>query len=153
MVKALTNPFRDRPLPLGSIITAAGKRLSAELDASLRSAGFPDLRAAHAPVFMAVDPTGTRVTELAERTKMTKQAVGELVSYLSQHGYVSIAPDSTDRRAKQIILTARGWEAIEVGQRVIADFDRWLDTAVGAERVAQLREALIRIIETDPAER
>jgi DNA-binding MarR family transcriptional regulator len=102
---------------------------------------------------MAVDATGTRVTELAERTKMTKQAVGELVSYLSQHGYVSIAPDATDRRAKQILLTARGWEAIEVGQRVIADFDRWLDTAVGAERVAQLREALIRIIETDPAER
>jgi DNA-binding MarR family transcriptional regulator len=63
---------------------------------------------------MAVDATGTRVTELAERTKMTKQAVGELVSYLTQHGYVSIAPDATDRRAKQILLTARGWEAIEV---------------------------------------
>jgi hypothetical protein len=33
---------------------------------------------------------------------------------------------------QRVILTARAWEAIEVGQRIIADFDRWLNTTIGA---------------------
>jgi DNA-binding MarR family transcriptional regulator len=148
MVKRLTNPFRDRPTPLGSLLTSAGQRLSAELDRSLRDAGFEDLRAAHAPVFMAVDPEGTRITDLAERTKMTKQAVGELVRYLSAQGYLEISADETDRRAKRVALTDRGWQAIDTGQRVIDDFDHWLDESIGAEEVGRLRDALTQIIKT-----
>lgn len=153
MVKSLTNPFRDRPVPLGSLITAAGQRLSAELDGALRAAGFPDLRAAHAPVFMAVDAEGTRITDVAERARMTKQAVGELIGYLSERGYLAVAPDPADRRAKRVTLTARGWQVIGTGERVIDEFDRWLDDAVGAPRVTELRATLGRIIETDPVDR
>jgi DNA-binding MarR family transcriptional regulator len=148
MVKRLTNPFRDRPTPLGSLLTSAGQRLAAELDRSLRDAGFADLRASHAPVFMAVDPEGTRITDLAERTKMTKQAVGELVRYLSARGYLEVCADETDRRAKRVALTDLGWQAIETGRRVIDDFDRWLDDSIGAAEVGRLRDALTRIIET-----
>ena len=153
MVKSLTNPFRERPVPLGSLITAAGQRLSAELDAALRTAGFPDLRAAHAPVFMAVDAEGIRITEVAERTRMTKQAAGELIGYLSGCGYLTVTPDPSDRRAKRVALTDRGWQVIGTGARVIDDFDRWLDDAVGAPRVTELRATLTRIIETDPTDR
>jgi DNA-binding MarR family transcriptional regulator len=153
MVKRLTNPFREAPTPLGSLLTAAGQRLSTELDAALQAAGFPDLRSAHAPVFMAIDPEGTRVTELAQRTKMTKQAVGELVRYLADHGYVTVAADPDDRRVRRVSLTDSGWRAIDTGERVIGDFDRWLAGAIGADVVAQLRHALDRIIATDPADR
>lgn len=153
MVKRLTNPFQGRALPLGSLITAAGQRLSAELDASLRAAGFSDLRAAHAPIFMVIDPEGTRVTELAERTKMTKQAAGELIRYLAGRGYLSVAPDATDARVRRVTLTSRGWEAIRAGERVIADFDRWLEAAIGAGQIIGLRQALTRIIDTNPADR
>jgi len=81
--------------------------LSAELDASLLAAGFPDLRAAHAPVFMAIDPHGSRVIELAARTRMTKQAAGELIGYLTDRGYLEVAADPDDRRAKRVTLTPR----------------------------------------------
>jgi DNA-binding MarR family transcriptional regulator len=153
MVKRLNNPFRERPTPLGSLLTAASQRLSAELDASLRSAGFADLRAAHAPVFMVLDPRGTRITDVAQRTKMTKQAVGELVRYLAERGYLTVQPDPADRRAKLVVLTDRGWHAIRAGERVIAQFDAWLERSIGGPEVAQLRTALDRIIETDPADR
>ncbi|MET1007717.1 MAG: MarR family transcriptional regulator [Propionibacteriaceae bacterium] len=151
MVKNLTNPFRDAPLPLGSLITAAGQRLSARLDLALAGAGFPDLRAAHAPVFMAVDAEGTRLTRVAERTKMSKQAAGELTRHLTARGYLEVSPDPTDRRAKVLRLTARGWEAIEVGQQVIAEYDAWLDETVGAESVAQVRDVLTKIIDGSPS--
>lgn len=153
MVKCLTNPFRGQPPPLGSLITAAGQRLSAELDASLHAAGFSDLRAAHAAIFMAVDPEGTRLTELAHRAKMTKQAAGELVRHLVDRGYLTVAPEPTDRRAKKVQLTERGWLAIEAGQRVVDEFDRWLETSVGAAEVAALRDILTRIAATGPIDR
>jgi DNA-binding MarR family transcriptional regulator len=153
MVKRLTNPFRGAPTPLGSLLTAAGQRLSAELDAALQAAGFPDLRSAHAPVFMAIDPEGTRVTELARRTRMSKQAVGELVRYLADRGYLTVAADPDDGRARRVNLTAAGWLAIDTGERVIGDFDNWLANAIGADVVGQLRHALDQIIATDPADR
>ncbi len=148
MVKRLTNPFHGRPTPLGSLLTAAGQRLSAELDRALRDAGFADLRAAHAPVFMAVDPDGTRITDLADRTHMTKQAVGELVRYLAGRGYLEITADAADRRARVVTLTDRGWSAIDTGERVIDGFDQWLSDAIGDVAVGQLRDALTRITET-----
>jgi DNA-binding MarR family transcriptional regulator len=150
MVKRLTNPLRDRPTPLGSLLNAAGQRLSAELDAALRDAGFVDLRAAHAPVFMAIDADGTRVTELARRSAMSKQAAGELIRHLAAHGYLRVETDPTDRRARQVALTDRGWQALELGERVIAEYDGWLTAAVGADQVAALRETLHRIIATPP---
>lgn len=148
MVKRLTNPFHGRPAPLGSLLTAAGQRLSAELDRALHDAGFPDLRSAHAPVFMAIDPDGTRITELADRTHMTKQAVGELVRYLEGCGYLRITTDPADRRARLVTLTGRGWSAIDVGEQVIDGFDRWLADAIGEVAVTQLRDALTKITAT-----
>jgi len=150
VVKRLTNPLRERPLPLGSLLSAAGQRLSAELDTALREAGFTDLRAAHAPVFMATDADGTRVTDLAQRSAMSKQAMGELIRYLAEHGYLVVTADPADGRAKRVALTDRGWAAVDLGERVISEYDRWLEAAVGADQVAQLRETLYRIVATRP---
>lgn len=153
MVKRFTNPFEGRPAPLGTLLGAATRRLSGELDASLHAAGFEDLRAAHTPLFMVIDPEGSTVTELAEGARMTKQAMGELVRYLEGRGYVEVTVDPDDRRARRVRMTDRGWQVISTGEQVIDDFDRWLEDAVGRTRVAQLRSTLVRIAETDPAAR
>lgn len=153
MVKRFTNPFAGRPVPLGSLITAAGRRLSAELDEGLRAAGLEEVRAAHAPLFMAIDPDGSTVTELARRALMTKQAMGELVRHLSASGYVEVSTSPHDRRARIVRLTDRGWETIRTGVRIIDEFDAWLETTVGADRVDLLREVLTRIEETPQSER
>jgi len=151
MVKPLTNPFAGRPTPLGTLLTTAGRRLASELDVGLAAAGFGDLRAAHAPLFMAIDPEGSTVTDLAGQARMTKQAMGELVRYLELHGYVTIGVDPDDRRVRRIRLTQRGWDAIAAGERVIEDFERWLDSAIGIDQVHQMRDTLERIIKTDAA--
>ena len=149
MVKHLTNPFADRPTPLGSLLSAAGRRLGGELDSGLAAAGYGDLRSAHAPLFMTIEPGGSSVTEMAERAHMTKQAMGELVRYLEAHAYVAVTADPTDRRVRRVTLTARGWEALNVGMRVIDSFDRWLNDAVGASHVQALRKTLGRILTTE----
>lgn len=153
MVKQFTNPFSDRPVPLGSLLNAASNRLASELDAALKAAGFADVRAAHAPVFMAIDPAGSSATELASRTKMTKQAVGELIRHLVDTGYLSVSPDPNDGRARRVALTYRGRQAIRLGRQVIDDFDLWLADSIGESRVQDLRVTLVRIVESGPRQR
>lgn len=150
MVKRLTNPLREGRLPLGSLLNAAGHRLSAELDGALAEAGFRDVRASHAPVFMAVDPDGTRVTEIARRSAVTKQAVGELIRHLADRGYLAVGTDPDDGRARRVTLTDRGWAVVEVGERVIASFDEWLAATVGTGSVDALRDTLQRIVAAPP---
>lgn len=42
---------------------------------------------------MAVEPEGSRLTDLAEQARMTKQAAGELVHYLTERGYFTLRAD------------------------------------------------------------
>ncbi|MEV6561784.1 MarR family transcriptional regulator [Nocardia sp. NPDC051756] len=146
MVKRLTNPLVDRPAPLGNLLSAAARTLAAELDAGIAAAGFDDVRAAHAPVFQLIEPDGTRLTALAERAGMTKQAMGELVRHLEGHGYVEVDVDPADRRARLVRLTKHGWAVVDAGVAVVERFDRHLDEIVGADEVARLRGTLLRII-------
>jgi DNA-binding MarR family transcriptional regulator len=149
MVKRLTNPLRERDLPLGTLMSSTGARLGARLDAGLRDAGFPDLRAAHAAPFMVLDPDGTRASTLATRAGMSKQAMGELVAYLVERGYLESVPDPCDGRARLVRATRRGWQAVDAGVQVIAAFDAWLEERLGSAGVTRLRADLQLVLESD----
>jgi DNA-binding MarR family transcriptional regulator len=149
MVKRLTNPLQERDLPLGTLMSSAGARLAARLDQALTDAGFSDLRAAHAAPFMVMDPEGTRASQLAARARITKQAMGELVAYLVERGYLYTVPDPSDGRARLIRPTARGWRAVDAGVEVIAAFDDWLERELETSGVADLRRSLALILEAD----
>lgn len=153
MVKSLTTEPPERPTPLGTLLSTAGRRLSADLDVALADAGFADLRAAHTPLFLAIAPEGSTSTELAARTHMTKQSMGELVRHLEKCGYVEVAVGAMDRRARVVQLTGRGQEALRAGLGVVDEFDAWLADAIGDDQVRQLRATLQRIIaaEWNPA--
>lgn len=150
MVKRLTNPLRERPLPLGSLLSAAAQRLTAKLDRELAAEGFGDLRSHHTPLFMVIDPDGTRPSELARRAHLTKQAMGEQLAHLIEKGYLEQLRDPGDGRAKLIRLTERGWAVVAAGESVIGTFDDWLDDEVGAEQVQATRRLLAKVIERSP---
>ena len=141
-------------MPLSVLLAAAERALSAELENGLRAAGYADLRAAHAQVFAALVPEGSRLTELAGRAGMTKQAMGELVRYLELHGYLDVEPDSRDRRAKVIRATERGRSARDAIVELLAECDRRLMERVGEQALEDLRAHLRRIGQgrPDPAQ-
>jgi DNA-binding MarR family transcriptional regulator len=96
-------------------------------------------------VFRFIDRGGSRLTELAERSGLTKQAVGEVVDDLEGLGYVERVADPGDGRAKIIRLTDRGSEAGEAALRIFADIERHWAERHGEERVAVLRDVLEEI--------
>jgi DNA-binding MarR family transcriptional regulator len=111
-----------------------------ELHRRLADEGYPEIRPGHGCVFRFIDDEGTRLTELADRSGYSKQAVGEVVADLEALGFVERVPDPEDGRAKTIMLTERGRGALAAGRRVFAEIEqRWIDE-FGEERIAQMRE-------------
>lgn len=136
---------RQPPLPglLGEVREAVG----GEVQAGLCGEGFSELRPGHGCVFSYLDEEGSRLTDLAERSGLTKQSVGEAVADLERHGYVERVPDPQDGRAKIIRLTPHGVAAIAAAQRRFAEIERRFAAALGEARYAEFRSALEELYE------
>jgi DNA-binding MarR family transcriptional regulator len=104
--------------------------------------GFDDVRPAHMTIFQHIDPEGSRVGELAERTQLTNQSVGYLVDYLEEHDYVERAADPTNRRATLVKLTDRGWLEMAACARILDEIEAGLGATFGREKLEQLDELL-----------
>ena len=113
-----------------------------DLERRVAETPYSDIRITHGCVFGNIDPEGTRLTDLAERARMTKQSVGEVTTDLEQRGYVERVPDPSDGRAKIIRLTERGRAAQALGIGLIDELEQEWAERFGAERVAALRDAL-----------
>jgi DNA-binding MarR family transcriptional regulator len=134
----------ERPLP--ALLTEVKEAAISELHRRLADEGHPDIRPGHGCVFRFVESGGSRLTDLAERAGLTKQAVGEVVDDLEAMGYVERVPDPDDRRAKLIRLTGKGADGQLAARRIFADIERRWGAEVGEERVAGLRETLEAIV-------
>jgi DNA-binding MarR family transcriptional regulator len=108
----------------------------------------PPVRAAHTALFPHLDFEGIRLTDLAAKVGVTKQAVGQLVDDLAKHGVVERLPDPDDRRAKRIRFSRRGYAALMHGLGVLRQIESELAAAVGARRMRELRETLAQVIST-----
>jgi DNA-binding MarR family transcriptional regulator len=109
------------------------------------AAHHPGLRPAHLRLFGAGELDGTRVTSLAARAGMTKQAMHELVVHLERSGYLHRELDPADERVRRVTLTDRG-RALEadLAAAVARLHDRWRVT-LGEELYTALWTALERL--------
>ena len=128
-----------------ALLARAHELAITELHARIQRGGYADIRPAHGCVFRFLGPEGARLTELAELSGLTKQAVGEFVDDLSRLGYVTRAPDPSDGRAKLVLLTAKGRRAQSFARAVFADIEAEWAERFGAARVADMRALLTEI--------
>ena len=129
-------------IPLPALLDDLADAGFREFRERLADAGHPTIRQGHGCVFRFVDEEGSRLTDLAERSGLTKQAVGEVVADLEGLGYLERAPDPQDGRAKLIKLTERGGDALETGRAIFAEMERDWAERYGTERLAVMRELL-----------
>lgn len=130
-------------LDLARLLLEAHRALGAELSQALAERGYPDVRPGSATVFLHIDRrSGTRLTELARRARMTKQGMMLLVDELEERGYVRRVPDPGDARAKIVRLTARGRRCAAETRRVVAAIWARTRRELGDRRSEALREAL-----------
>src|SRR5215212_4343254 len=134
-----------RQAHIGRLLLDAQRGYSATALAKLRERGHGGLTLAHTNLLAHLDVDGARMTVLAERAGVTKQAIGNLVGDLEARGYVRREADPADRRAVVITYTPTGWEflraAHEVKQEIEADYAEIL----GADGFQQLRDLLLQL--------
>ncbi|GGL12305.1 MarR family winged helix-turn-helix transcriptional regulator [Planomonospora parontospora] len=133
-------------LPLPTLLTQVRDIALEGLHRQLADEGFEGIRYVHGSVFRYIDAEGSRLTTLAERSGLTKQAISELVSELEDHGYLERVADEVDRRAKIIRLTGRGRTAQAAAARILADVEQRWSRLLGRDRVTILRRALEQVI-------
>lgn len=133
---------RQAPENLAILLREPFRAIDGELIGRLAASGHPQVRSAHGNVFRFLDDAGTRVSVLAERAGMTKQAMAQLVAHLEQHGYVERVPDPGDRRAKLVRATDRGREAFAVARELVRELDARLTERLGEAKLRQLRSLL-----------
>lgn len=116
----------DRPDHLFRWLEAASRRLSDELGDHLPP-DFPAIGGRRGRLLQLLPADGMRITDLAERAGVTKQALGQLVTTLEGLGLVESRPDPTDRRVRLVRRTAEG-------DRVCADLSHAIRAAQQAVR-------------------
>jgi len=135
---------------LARSLLQAHRALTADLAAELEERGWPDLRPSQATLVLNVDRrTGTRLTELARRAGVTKQAIMVVVDDLEVQGLVRRTPDPDDGRAKVVRLTARGRTCAAECRRAIAAVQARARRTLGGRRHEGLREALELLLESE----
>ncbi|MFO0696892.1 MAG: MarR family winged helix-turn-helix transcriptional regulator [Polyangiales bacterium] len=108
--------------------------------------GRPALRRSHTSLFPHIALEGTRITDLAAKLGVTKQAVSQLVDDLEAAGVVERVPDPDDARAKRVVFTARGRAGLLDGLEVLAAFEAELAERIGEDRMEALHDALVALL-------
>ena len=127
---------------LGILLREPFRAMNEELVERLAERGHPEVRYPHGNVFQYLDDGGTRVSVLAERAHVTKQAMAQLVAHLEEHGYVERVPDPDDRRAKLVRTTDRGRAVFAVAREFVKEVEARLDARMGQAKVRRLTALL-----------
>ena len=89
--------------------------------------------AAHIHITRHLPLAGARLTELAQRAGMTKQAMGDLVDQCEAWGLVARQPDPLDARARRIVFTPAGLDWLAAFRTALTQAEAEFRAAVGDE--------------------
>jgi DNA-binding MarR family transcriptional regulator len=107
-----------------------------------RQAVLRGLRSSQLRLLSMTPADGMRVTDLAERVGMTKQALGEFANDLEARGLLETVRDPADKRVRILRPTPRGRKAVEASQSVIDELEREWRRRLGARKWDQRRTLL-----------
>ena len=137
--------YPARPL-IGLLLRLLYQQYSQDIEASLREAGFGDLRPPHSNVFPFVPADGITVSELAELARVRKQSMAEAVDQLERMGYVKRRPNRRDRRSRLVFLTKRGESVRPVTHATAERVEQRWAALTSPDELEALRTSLLRLL-------
>lgn len=133
---------------IGELLRVPAHAVQRSIHRAFTEAGYAGLRPAHMSILQHVDhpPSGTRITELAERAMMTKQSMGQLVADMAERGLVELTTDPRDGRAKIVRLTDRGWKMHETAGDIAKGLEADWSSRLGPQKFQDLKQLLKDLI-------
>jgi DNA-binding MarR family transcriptional regulator len=131
---------------LVNLVAASG---GPHLRAAFAAAGLDGIRPAQSVALVPLAAGGLHASDLAERLRVSRQAVAQAITGLERHGYVTRVPDPLDARARIIELTQRGRQALRVMRSSAIELEKRWQQALGERRLAQFRETLVLLLSSE----
>lgn len=130
MTPAATSDVRELALAVFATngrLVSAGNELVAHL--GLTSAWWQVLAA------LRYAPGPLAVASIARNMGLTRQAVQRIVDLLADQGLVDFRDNPHHRRAKLVVLTPAGADAVAGAEQAVAPIDRAIAEGIGAARI------------------
>jgi len=108
--------------------------------------GFGMVAEVHLTLFRNLDLGGTRLTEIASRARMTKQAMAELVDKAEELGFAARQPDPGDGRAKIVVFTPVGLRLLDQHRMGVEAAERRMASVTGNAFVGTLQVQLMAYV-------
>jgi DNA-binding MarR family transcriptional regulator len=133
------------PPLIGALLRIPWEIVRERMLEGLHQRGFTDLIPADLTVLQYPGPDNLRPSELAARTRMSKQALNYLLGHMEQLGYLIREQDDDDHRSKRVKLTARGHAAIDAIREIVTEVETEWEAQLGPKPFSQLRDLLTQL--------
>jgi DNA-binding MarR family transcriptional regulator len=131
-----------RAATIGRHLHNASRRFDARVLELVGASWTGEVKVVHLTLTRCLDYGGTRLTELAHRAAVTKQAMGELIDDCERLGLVARESDPSDGRAKIVCFTDEGFKFMAAFHRAINKVEAEMAAQLGAGAVDKLRQTL-----------
>ncbi|UKJ05979.1 MarR family winged helix-turn-helix transcriptional regulator [Solitalea lacus] len=133
--KDLENLRESRINSMGRTVNRLRMHFSSRVMIKMQELGYSTCTYQHTAVFANIDIEGSNIVTLADRAKISKQAMSKLVKDIEEKGYVETIKDPKDSRAVLVLLTDKGAKLIIDVQQCINEIRAEMDAALGKEKV------------------
>ncbi len=127
---------------IGRLLNNGVRRFEGRVLELMEEAGYSQTRIAHVNLTRNLDVEGTRLTELARRASMSKQAMGELVELCETMKLVTRVADPSDGRARIIKFTQPGLQWLDAFRAAVDVAEGEMRKELGAAAMDTLTKAL-----------
>ncbi len=137
---------------IGQLLVRLLSEFRRELSEPMEERGYGDIRRPHLQIWGNIGWDGRRLTDLAARAELSLSATSELVNELEEIGYLKRVPDPSDGRAKLIVPTDRGHEALAAAAVRVTEIEEHWGNLVGYDRFNEacyLLNALLKELEAE----
>lgn len=128
--------------PIGRLLLDAFKWFDESLLASLNAQGWPNISHSQSIVMAYLPNEGIRISELARRLDISRQAAQKSVSELEMANLVKTEIDSSNLSAKIVVLTPQGKAIVAAALATFAEIEQQLSARIGSADMVNLRIAL-----------
>lgn len=132
-------------LPLPWLLRSVNRRYLAAIRARLAELDLGELPPRGYWALMALSLGGAGASGLVERMDISKQAVSKVVDLLVESDFVDRRTNDTDRRRTDLLLTAKGHQAVGAIEEVMRTTETAFVAELGSEGFADLVRLLARL--------
>lgn len=132
---------------LVQLVAASG---APHLRAAFAAAGLDGIRPAQSVALVPLAAGSLHASDLADRLRVSRQAIAQALAALERHHYVTRVPDPADARARVIELTPRGRQALRVMRSNALNLEKRWQQILGRQRLTELRKTLEMLLAAEP---